>query len=296
MTRLLNKLTTVLGEDDPKIAIKELLQRIEEQQENTLMVMTCLERAYRQKNDEGMVEKVSKEADELVEQIDREIIPACSLLASLTKSMKVKSRASSVADSEASQRRKEKEKAEMEALLRKDQLEWEIERNRGELEHQEKELQAVNKEINKRRQELENRIDEELGLEEFNVEYHQLPPQQHKSIENKQLQQETKASEKLANESDKHESRRSDNSDHVCSVEASQLEMPKSQRSVNGSDASFAANNREMHGQLERSQIPIFSGNKMDFQRWNVAFTNCVNMTSISPQFKMLRLEACRGW
>ena len=31
----------------------------------------------------------------------------------------------------------------------------------------------------------------------------------------------------------------------------------------------------------------------MDFQRWNAAFTSCVDMTSLSPQFKMLRLKAC---
>ena len=70
-----------------------------------------------------MAEKVSNEADDLVEQIDRETMPARALLASLTK---VKSRASSVADSEASQRRKEKERAEMEARLRRDRLELEI--------------------------------------------------------------------------------------------------------------------------------------------------------------------------
>ena len=57
--------------------------------------------------------------------------------------------------------------------------------------------------------------------------------------------------------------------------------------------AEIEPNNREMHGQLERIQIPIFSGNKMDFQRWNTAFTSCVDMTSLSPHFKMLRLEAC---
>ena len=31
----------------------------------------------------------------------------------------------------------------------------------------------------------------------------------------------------------------------------------------------------------------------MDFQHWNVPFTSCVDMSSLSPQFKMLRLEAC---
>ena len=31
----------------------------------------------------------------------------------------------------------------------------------------------------------------------------------------------------------------------------------------------------------------------MDFQLWNAAFTSCVDLTSLSPQFKMVRLEAC---
>ena len=46
-------------------------------------------------------------------------------------------------------------------------------------------------------------------------------------------------------------------------------------------------------GQLERFRIPIFSDNKMDFQKWNAAFTSCVDKTTLSPQFRMLRLEAC---
>ena len=45
--------------------------------------------------------------------------------------------------------------------------------------------------------------------------------------------------------------------------------------------------------QLERIRIPIFSGNKMEFQQWFAAFSTCVDNTSIAPQFKMLRLEGC---
>lgn len=45
--------------------------------------------------------------------------------------------------------------------------------------------------------------------------------------------------------------------------------------------------------QLERIRIPIFSGNKMEFQQWFAAFSTCVNKTSLAPQFKMLRLEGC---
>ena len=135
--------------------------------------MTRLENAYRQKQDETMAEKDCDEADDLVEQIDRETMPARSLLASLTK---VKSRASLVANSEASQRRKEKERAEVEARLRRDRLEWEIQQNREELERQDQEPQAVNEEIIKRRQELEDAIEEELGIEkEVTEEFRKLP-------------------------------------------------------------------------------------------------------------------------
>lgn len=72
-----------------------MLQKIEEQQENTLMAMNRLESAFHQKNNEGMAEK----------ETAREARPVRSLLASSTK---VTKRPISVADSEASQRRKEK--------------------------------------------------------------------------------------------------------------------------------------------------------------------------------------------
>lgn len=45
--------------------------------------------------------------------------------------------------------------------------------------------------------------------------------------------------------------------------------------------------------QLECIRIPIFSGNKMEFQQWFAAFSTCVYKTSLAPQFKMLRLEGC---
>lgn len=40
-------------------------------------------------------------------------------------------------------------------------------------------------------------------------------------------------------------------------------------------------------------QIPKFSGNKMKYSSWWVAFSRCVDETSLSPQFKMLWLESC---
>ena len=46
-------------------------------------------------------------------------------------------------------------------------------------------------------------------------------------------------------------------------------------------------------GHLERIRIPIFAGDKMKFQQWNAAFTSCVDRSALTPQFKMLRLEAC---
>ena len=43
--------------------------------------------------------------------------------------------------------------------------------------------------------------------------------------------------------------------------------------------------------QLEQIKIPIFSGNKLEFQQWFAAFSTCVDKTLLAPQFKMLRLE-----
>ena len=272
MTHLLNKLATMLSEDDsiPKTEIKDMLHKIEEQQDHTIMAINRSESFYRQKNEEALAEKVSDEVDDLLEQIDRETRPARLLLASRAK---VKSRPSSVPDSEASQRRKEKEKAEMEVRLRRDQFEWEIEQNREQIQRQEKELHAVNEELNKRHQELEDEIDGELGLQkDFFEEYHLLPMQQ--------LEQEVKTSKKTTME-------------YVQSAKTPPPETSKLHRSRNPPNTDFAAENREMQGQLERIRIPIFSGNKVDFQCWKAAFTSYVDITSLSLQFKMLRLEAC---
>ena len=280
ITHLLNKLATMLSEDDsiPKTEIKDMLHKIEEQRDHTILAINRLESFYHQKNEEALADKVSDEVDDLLEQIDHETRPAHLLLASRTI---VKSCPSSVADSEASQRRKEKEKAEMEVRLQRDQFEWEIEQNREQIQRQEKELHAVNEELNKRRQELEDESDGELGLQkDFFEEYHPLPMQQETSAKSQQLEQEVKTSKKTTME-------------YVQSAKTPPPETSKLHRSRNPPNTDFATENREMQGQLERIQIPIFSGNKMDFQCWNAAFTSYVDMTSLSLQFKMLRLEAC---
>ena len=105
MTRLLNKLAGVLGENNPQQSeIKELLERIDEQKDYTLSVMNLLEVAYR----ENKEEEFAKKAVCLVDQVDRETCLACSVLASL---LKVKSPSPSLADSlesEKSERRRQK--------------------------------------------------------------------------------------------------------------------------------------------------------------------------------------------
>ena len=74
MTRLLNKLATMLSEDDqiPKTEIKDMLHKIEEQQDHTIMAINRLESSYRQKKEEALADKVSDEVDNLLEQIGRE--------------------------------------------------------------------------------------------------------------------------------------------------------------------------------------------------------------------------------
>ena len=123
MTRLLNKLAVVIAEKDPQQGeIKDLLARIDKQKDQTVSIMSSLETALREDGEVGTAEKVSDEADgDLVEQVDRETSAARSVLTSLAKKG---SSASSIGadglDGETSQKRREKERAELEARLRKD--------------------------------------------------------------------------------------------------------------------------------------------------------------------------------
>ena len=54
----------------------------------------------------------------------------------------------------------------------------------------------------------------------------------------------------------------------------------------------FSSSN-EVNGQLERIKIPVFGGNKFEFPRWHAAFSSCVDSSSLSSRFKMLRFEGC---
>ena len=113
MTRLLNKLAVVIAEKEPQQGeIKDLLARIDEQKDQTVSIMSSLETALREDGEVGTAEKVSDEADDVVEQVDRETSAARSVLASLAKKG---SAASSIGayslDGEMSQKRREKERA-----------------------------------------------------------------------------------------------------------------------------------------------------------------------------------------
>ena len=64
MTRLLNKLAgSISDESSQKNEVNLLMERIEEQKDETLRIMEQLEGAYRESKDADNVSKVSDEAD-----------------------------------------------------------------------------------------------------------------------------------------------------------------------------------------------------------------------------------------
>ena len=140
-----------LGKKNPQQSdIKELLERIEKQKDYTLSKMNLLEAACQENKEDEFAKKVSDEADGLIDQTGL----ARSVLASLVK---VKSPSPSLADnleSETSELRRQN----------KERLQKEINAQREELECQQKECQAMTDEVSKRRQELEDEIDAEVGL------------------------------------------------------------------------------------------------------------------------------------
>ena len=101
MTRVLNKLASVLSGDPRHIDINDLLQQVDEQMDSSLRVMSRLERAYRENKDPEMSSKVSDETDFFLERVDLETASARSFLAS--------SSLASIADGQASERRRERE-------------------------------------------------------------------------------------------------------------------------------------------------------------------------------------------
>ena len=135
----------------------------------------------------------------------------------------------------------------------------EIAKKRKELERQEREVQSAKEKLNKRSDELDNKTDEEL----------------------------CKANDEIPqSESSKIEA-------HVNTSEIQNPSRIKKYKNRSHIKLQLPAKDFTVNGQLERIRIPIFSGNKMDFQRWNAAVMSCVDLTSSPPQFKMLRFEAC---
>lgn len=49
----------------------------------------------------------------------------------------------------------------------------------------------------------------------------------------------------------------------------------------------------EWQHQLKRVPVPVFSGDKKDYERWWTAFSTCVDRTPANPEYKMLRLQEC---
>jgi len=100
-------------------------------------------------------------------------------------------------------------------------------------------------------------------------------------------------------EADELNERTEDEVSAVCRVLTS---VTRNTQSVSPPSYSSNSNTSLLHqngdsglNNLERIHIPIFSGNKTEFQHWNATFTSCVDATAMSAQFNMLRLEACLG-
>ena len=105
----------------------------------------------------------------------------------------------------------------------------------------------------------------------------------------------TEEAEKIGDEADALVDRVDKETNTARSYLAAQVKMLSKQREPTEIDAHTNAQQgaSDPNKQLERIRIPIFSGNKMEFQQWFAASSTCVDKTSLAPQFKKLRLEGC---
>ena len=161
-------------------------------------------------------------------------------------------------DSEASQQTQEDERrknAEQWARLRK---EAEIQQKKELLEEQEREIQAAQEKANKTHQELDA-----LGQEPIVTDVQQNGEQSGTGETSETIK---------------------------TPARTTQTPLQENNNTATRNSAQVATTSQ---AQLERIRIPVFSRNNMDYQKWYAAFTSCVDLTSLSPQFKMLRLESC---
>ena len=83
----------MIAEKDPQQGeIKDLLVPINEQKDQINSIISLLKTAHRENGEVEIAEKVSEEADDLVEQVDRETSAERSALASLAKKGSVRSK------------------------------------------------------------------------------------------------------------------------------------------------------------------------------------------------------------
>ncbi len=262
MTRLLNMMAAmILGSNTQQGEVKELLLKIDEQKDETLYIMNKLENIYQQSKEYVNAGKVNDKADTLVHQVEQETSSACIFLTSLVKkqwgsSSVTRSSGEESKEAEISKQKQDEEERRKNAeLWAHTRKEAEVQQKRKLLEEQERQIRTAEEQAEKTRQELG-------AMEQIKNNLDQQNGEQAGTVETIE----------------------------VVGTHWTTAQTPTSENN-NTSARDIVATTSQ--AQLERIRIPVFSGNKMDFQKWHAAFTSCVDLTSLSPQFKMLRLESC---
>ena len=94
---------------------------------------------------------------------------------------------------------------------------------------------------------------------------------------------------------------RVDNETKEARLFLSQSNSKESEENINNtnkSDTFASAHGKDGHvvdanKQLEQIRVPKFLGDKKEYQSWRAAFSNCMDETNLSAQFKMLQHESC---
>ena len=236
-----------------------MLLKIDEQKDETLYIMNKLENIYQQSKEYVNAGKVNDEADTLVDQVEQETSSARIFLTSLVKkqwgsSSVTRSSGEESKEAEISKQKQDEEERRKNAeLWARTRKEAEVQQKRKLLEVQERQIRTAEEQAEKTRQELG-------AMEQIKNNLDQQNGEQAGTVETIE----------------------------VVGTHWTTAQTPTSENNNTSTRDRVATTSQ---AQLERIRIPVFSGNKMDFQKWHAAFTSCVDLTSLSPQFKMLRLD-----
>jgi len=270
-TKARHSLLQLLDEVDlpSRTEVREARKKLDDRLDKVLNDLSSLSTYYEEKMDRANVAKVSRE----IELIEEEFTAAQNRTQEYLDARKGES--SSIASEESCRWRQRHEDA-LQARRRTEQVEEEMSREQQAIKE---EKEKIKRDYIARLNELENRSRQgKESLTRVKAEWTK-----------KQLELEREIDRELGLNCDvkKEDYEKSDIEDDY----ANDNDSNSNDSSKKAKGSSTTELGHDLWKQLKRVSIPVFSGNKLQYENWKAAFTACIDKAPATPEYKLLQLR-----